>query len=71
MDFVTDLPKSTASGYMGILVIVDQLAWMATNLPFRKDIDSPELAWMFSPHVMCKHGVADNIVPDRGKEFTS
>jgi hypothetical protein len=25
MDFVTDLPESTASGYMGILVIIDRL----------------------------------------------
>jgi len=29
MDFVTDLPDSTASGYTGILVIVDRLTKMA------------------------------------------
>jgi len=71
MDFVTDLPRSTASGYTGILVIVDRLTKMATYLPSRKDIDSPELARMFFEHMMCKHGVPDNIVTDRGKEFTS
>ena len=44
MDFVTDLPESMASGYTGILVIVDRLTKMAIYLPCRKDIDSPELA---------------------------
>jgi len=47
MDFVTDLPESTASGYTGIGVIVDRLTKMAIYLPFRNDIDSPELACMF------------------------
>jgi len=71
MDFVTDLPESTASKYTGILVIVDRLTKMATYLPCRKDIDSPELARMFFEHVICKRGVPDNIVTDRGKEFNS
>jgi len=44
MDFVTDLPQSTASGYNEILVIVDCLPKMAFYLPCRKDIDYPELA---------------------------
>jgi hypothetical protein len=39
MDFVTDLPESTASEYTGILVIVDRLPKMAIYLPCRKDID--------------------------------
>jgi len=71
MDFVMDLPESTASGYRGILVIVDRLTKMAIYLPCRKDIDSPELARMFFEHVICKRGVPDNIVTDCGKEFTS
>jgi len=44
---------------------------MASHLPCRKDIDSPELARLFFEHILCKHGVPDNIVTDRGKEFTS
>jgi hypothetical protein len=52
MDFVADLPESTSSRYMGILVIVDQLTKMAIYLPCRKDIDSPELARMILEHVM-------------------
>ena len=71
MDFVTDLPESTASGYTGILVIVDRLTKMAIYLPCRKDIDSPELARLFFEHVICKRGVHDNIVTDRGTQFTS
>jgi hypothetical protein len=71
LDFVTDLPVSTASKYTGILVIVDRLTKMATYLRCQQDIDSPELARMFIKHLMCKRGVPDNIVTDRGKEFTS
>jgi len=71
MDFVTDLPESTASGYTEILVIVDRLTEMAIYLPCRKDIDSPELARPFFEHVICKGGVADKIVTDRSTQFTS
>jgi transposase InsO family protein len=34
-------------------------------------MDSQELARMFFEHVICKLGVPDSIVTDRGKEFTS
>jgi len=71
MDFVTNLPESTASGYTGIFVIVDRLTKMTIYLPCRKDINSPELARMFIENVICKSGVRDNITTDRGKEFTS
>jgi hypothetical protein len=60
-----------ALGYAKILVIVDQLTKMAIYLPCWKDIDSPELAWLFFEHVICKHGIPDNIVTDRGTQFTS
>jgi hypothetical protein len=71
MDFVTDLPESTRSGYTGILIIVDRLTKMAIYLPCQKDIDLPELARLFFEHVICKRGVADNIVTDRSTQFTS
>ena len=71
MDFITDLPESTKSGYTGILVIVDRLTKMAIYLPCRKDIDSPDLARMFFEHVICKHGVPNNIITDRGTQCTS
>jgi len=71
IDFVTDLPESTASGYTRILVIVDRLTKMAIYLLCRKDIASPELARLFFEHVICKRDVPDNIVLDRGTQFTS
>jgi hypothetical protein len=67
MDFVTDLPESTASGYTD-MVVVDRLTNMAIYLPWRKDADSPELARMFFEEVICKHGVPSNIVTDRGSQ---
>jgi hypothetical protein len=69
MDFVTDLPKSTASAYTDILV-VERLTKMAIYLPCRKDDYSPELARMFSEEVICKHSVPSNIVTDRGILYT-
>jgi hypothetical protein len=71
MDFLMDLPESTASQYMGILVIVHSLTKMAIYLPCRKDIDSPELAQMFLEHIICKRGVPDNLITNHAKEFTS
>jgi hypothetical protein len=43
---------------------------MAIYLPCWKDIDRPELARLFFKHVICKRGVPDNIVTDRGTQFT-
>jgi hypothetical protein len=71
MDFVTDLPESTASGFTGILVVVDRLTKIKIYLPSQKYIDSPEPARMFFEHMICKHGVPDNIITDRGTQFTS
>jgi len=70
IDFITDLPKSMVLAYTGILVIVDRLTKIAIYLPCRKDIDSPELAQMFFEYVICKHVVPDNIITDRGTQFT-
>jgi len=71
MDYVTNLPESTKSGYTSILAIVDQLTKMAIYLPCRKEIESPELACMFFEHVICKHGVPNNFITDGGTQFTS
>jgi hypothetical protein len=62
MDFVTNLPKSTASAYMCTLV-VDRLTKMANYLPCRKDINSLELARIFE-EVITKpeQGVSSNII---------
>ena len=71
MDFVTNLPESMASGYTGIAIIVNRFTKCTIYLPCRKDIDSPELARLFFEHVICKHGVPDHVITDRGTQFTS
>jgi len=71
MDFGTDLPESTASGYTNITLIVDRLSKMAIYLPYGGDIDSPELARMVSVHVIRKDGIPDNFITDHGPQFTS
>jgi len=71
MAFVTDCPESKASGYTGILGIVDQLTQTAMYLPCWKDNDCPELRTIFFEQDMCKRGVPDNIVTDRGTQFQS
>jgi hypothetical protein len=71
MDSVTDLPESMASGYTGILVIVERLKNLAIYLLCWKYIDSPELARLFFEHIICKWGVPDNLVTDRGTQLTS
>jgi len=71
MDYDTNLPDSIALGYTMILVIVDWLSKMAIYSLCGNDIDTPELARLFFEHVICKHGVLDNIVTDRGTQFTS
>jgi len=71
LDFVAHLSESTASGYTGILVIVDTLRNIAIYLPCWYDFDSPELAEIFFKPVICKCGVLDNIETDRTKNFAS
>jgi hypothetical protein len=70
MHYINDLPESTASGYTGILVIVDRLTKMAIYLPCQKDNDLPEWAKLVFDHVICKRGVPENIVTDRGTQYT-
>jgi len=71
VNFITDLPDSTASGYTGILVIIDHVTEMATYLLCKSDINSWELARMFFEHVICKRGVPVNITTNQGKQCTS
>ena len=71
MDFVTDLPESTACKYDSILVVVNRLTKMALYIPCRKDLDSPELARLFFERVICHYGVPEHIITDRGPTFTS
>ena len=70
MEFITNLPQSTPLGVTAIRVSVDRLTNMAIYFSCRKDSDSPELALMFLEHVICKHGIPDNIITDCTTQFT-
>ena len=71
MHFIMDHPQSTTTRYTGTLLIIDPSTKVAIYLNCRKAINSPELVRMFSEHVICKYGVPDTIVTDRGEEFPS
>jgi len=60
-----------AFAYTRVLLIIDHIASMANNHPFRMDSDMPGLAQMFFEHMICKHGVPDNIITHCGMEFAS
>jgi len=44
---------------------------MAIDLPCRKDIDLPEFAQHFFESIICQRGIPDNVIADRGTQFTS
>lgn len=71
IDFVTELARSTKSSFSGIAVIVDQTTKIVIYVRCQQDIDSPELACMLWEHMICKHGVPDNIITDCGTQFKS
>lgn len=70
MDLIEFLPK-TANEYNSILVVVDRLTKMAVFIPTNTKMTAEDLARLFVTHVFSKHGVPDDIVSDRGSEFTS
>jgi hypothetical protein len=69
MDFIVELPKS--GGYNAILVCVDRLTKMAHFCPTTTQVDAKETARLYLKHVFKYHGLPDNIVTDRGTQFTS
>ena len=73
MDFITGLPPSKLKGvvYDSILVIVDRFTKMVRYLPTKTTIDAAELAEVFHSEIVCRYGMPDGIVSDRGSVFTS
>jgi len=69
MDFIVELPES--GGYNAILVCVDRLTKMAHFCPTTTRVDAKETARLYLKHVFKHHGLPDNIVTDRGTQFTS
>lgn len=69
MDLIEQLPSS--NGFNSILVVVDRLTKQAIFTPTTTNLTAEELARLYVTHVFSKHGLPQNIVSDRGSEFTS
>uniref|UniRef100_A0A803JPU4 Gypsy retrotransposon integrase-like protein 1 n=1 Tax=Xenopus tropicalis TaxID=8364 RepID=A0A803JPU4_XENTR len=69
MDFTTDLPPS--KGYNTIFVIIDRLTKMAHFVPLPKLPSAATTAETFIKEIIRLHGLPDEVVSDRGTQFTS
>ena len=57
--------------YNAILVIVDRFTKIVRYIPTTTTIDAAELADVFYTEVVCRYGIPNSIVSDRGSVFTS
>jgi hypothetical protein len=69
MDFIVDLPKSKS--FDSVFVVVDYFTKMAHFVPCNKTIIGKETAQLFLENVYKYHGLPDDIISDRGMQFTS
>ncbi len=69
MDFIVDLPKSKS--FDSVFVVVDRLTKMAHFMPCNKTITGKETTRLFLENVYKYHGLPNNIISDRGTQFTS
>ncbi len=69
IDFITDLPNSI--GNTPILTIVDRFSKACRLIPLPKLPTSFETAELLCNHVFCFYGLPEDIVSDRGPQFTS
>lgn len=69
MDFITDLPPS--EGKTAIFVVVDRFTKMSHFIGIDKLPNAEKTAKIFIKHIFKHHGVPENIISDRGTQFTS
>lgn len=69
MDFIVDL--SPSESFTMILVVVHRLLKMAHFLPMLGTTSTMDTARIFIKEIVRLHGLPDNIVSDRGVQFTS
>jgi len=69
MDFITDLPKS--NGFSCIFVVVDRFSKMCHFAPFPNVPSAVDTASTFMNLIFRIHGLPDEILSDRGSQFTS
>jgi hypothetical protein len=69
MDFIVELPLS--GGFNTILVCVNHLTKMAHFCLTTTNVNTEEAARLYLKHVFKHHSLPDDIVTDRGTQFTS
>jgi len=69
LDFITDLPKSKNKTV--VMVIVDRFSKMAHFIPFRMLPTAQIAADVFLQEIFRLHGLPDEIISDRGTQFTA
>ena len=69
MDFITDLPLS--NGFTCIFVTVDRFSKMSHFIPFANIPSAIDTASAFMKSIFRLHGLPDEILSDRGSQFTS
>ena len=69
IDFLTDLPPS--QGNTTIMVVVDRFSKSCRLLPLPGLPTALQTAEAFFTHIFRHYGVPEDIVPDRGPQFTS
>ena len=69
MDFITDLQSSKA--FDSIFVVVDRLTKMAHFMPCNEAVTGEEIARLFMDNIYKYHGLLNDIISDRGSQFTS
>ncbi|TPX31507.1 hypothetical protein SeLEV6574_g08532, partial [Synchytrium endobioticum] len=75
MDFIVKLPQSVIQGVQlpndSILVVVDRRSKMAHFIPTQETVTAEGTAKLVFNYVICKHGVPETVVSDRGPQFRS
>ncbi|KAK3531965.1 hypothetical protein QTP86_002246 [Hemibagrus guttatus] len=68
VDFVTDLPSS--NGFNTILVATDRFSKACQLVPLKGLPTAMEMATTLFNQVFCTYGLPEDIVSDRGPQFT-
>ena len=69
MDLIVKLPKSR--GFDSIFVVVDRRTKMSHFIPCNETATAQDLATLYRDNVFKHHGLPEDIVSDRGPQFTS
>ncbi len=69
MDFIVDLPQSNS--FDSIRMVVNRLTKMVDFIPCNKPIIGEKTIKLFLDHVFRYHGLLENMVFYRGRQFAS